>query len=89
MDDLRGSFYHVFITATRFSRLRLTPRHHQETGKLLKTNGGSVCESNTPATSWMPPAGFEDRDDHRTACASVDFANFLPTNSLRTFPVGR
>jgi len=33
--------------------------------------GGSVCESNTPATSKMPPAGFEDRDDHRTACASV------------------
>jgi len=29
-----------------------------------------VCESNTPATSKMPPAGFEDRDDHRTACAS-------------------
>ena len=24
-----------------------------------------------PATSEMPPAGFEDRDDHRTACASV------------------
>jgi hypothetical protein len=27
--------------------------------KLLK-NGGSVCESNAPATSEMPPAGFED-----------------------------
>src|ERR1700675_5183898 len=38
--------------------------------KLLKI-GGSVCESNTPATSKMPPAGFEDRDDHRTACAYV------------------
>src|SRR5260370_28640854 len=37
---------------------------------LLK-RGGSVCESNTPATSKMPPAGFEDRHDHRTACASV------------------
>jgi hypothetical protein len=44
--------------------------------KLLK-NGGSVCESNTPATSKMPPAGFEDRDDHRTACASVTFINML------------
>ena len=37
------------------------------------SNGGSVCESNTPATSEMPPAGFEDRDDHRAACASVLF----------------
>ena len=33
--------------------------------------GGSEWESNPPATSKMPPAGFEDRDDHRTACASV------------------
>ncbi len=33
--------------------------------------GGSEWESNPPATSGMPPAGFEDRDDHRTACASV------------------
>jgi hypothetical protein len=32
--------------------------------------GGSVCESNAPATSKMPPAGFEDREDHRTLCAS-------------------
>src|SRR5207248_2926066 len=38
--------------------------------------GGSVCESNAPATSEMPPAGFEDRDDHRTACASVFSACF-------------
>ena len=33
--------------------------------------GGSECESNAPATSKMPPTGFEDRDDHRTACASA------------------
>src|SRR5580700_8333771 len=56
-------------------------RHSYKTTQLIEKNGGSVCESNTPATSWMPPAGFEDRDDHRTACASLDFANFLLTNS--------
>jgi integrase len=39
--------------------------------------GGSVCESNTPATSKMPPAGFEDRDDHRTACASTVVEKFF------------
>jgi|HubBroStandDraft_2_1064218.scaffolds.fasta_scaffold06200_7 uncharacterized protein (DUF4415 family) len=32
--------------------------------------GGSEWESNPPATSEMPPDGFEDRDDHRTTCAS-------------------
>jgi hypothetical protein len=32
--------------------------------------GGSVCESNAPATGNLPPAGFEDREDHRTLCAS-------------------
>jgi hypothetical protein len=37
--------------------------------KLLK-NGGSEWGSNPPATGNLPPAGFEDRDDHRTACAS-------------------
>ena len=44
--------------------------------KLVKT-GGSVCESNTPATSEMPPAGFEalryrldDCDAARTCSAS-------------------
>jgi len=35
-----------------------------------ENRGGSVCESNTPATSEMPPAGFEDRESHRTPCAS-------------------
>jgi hypothetical protein len=33
-------------------------------------NGGSVCESNAPATPVVPPAGFEDRDRHRTTNAS-------------------
>src|SRR5437588_12919458 len=33
-------------------------------------NGGSEWESNPPVTGNLPPAGFEDRDDHRTACAS-------------------
>jgi hypothetical protein len=32
--------------------------------------GGSEWESNPPVTGNLPPAGFEDRDDHRTACAS-------------------
>jgi hypothetical protein len=34
-------------------------------------DGGSEWGSNPPATGNLPPAGFEDRDDHRTACASV------------------
>ena len=64
--------------------------------KLLK-NGGSVCESNTPATSKMPPAGFEDRDDHRTACASVSPSSLIGPDSdlkgslpnLSTPPIAR
>jgi hypothetical protein len=40
----------------------------------LKT-GGSVCESNTPATSRMPPAGFEDREFHREPVASTFIYN--------------
>jgi hypothetical protein len=62
--------YHVFITIlmpeqeiSSLIRRRCSYNH-------LKTNGGSVCESNAPATSEMPPAGFEDREDHRTLCAS-------------------
>jgi hypothetical protein len=64
--------------------------------KLLKI-GGSVCESNTPATSKMPPAGFEDRDDHRTACASVSPSSLIGPDSdlkgtlpnLSTPPIAR
>jgi hypothetical protein len=33
----------------------------------------------------MPPAGFEDRDDHRTACASVG-ALALATYSRNCHP---
>ncbi len=33
--------------------------------------GGSVCESNAPVTGLPPLAGFEDREDHRTLCASA------------------
>ena len=36
--------------------------------------GGSEWESNPPVTGNLPPAGFEDRDDHRTACASTLFS---------------
>jgi hypothetical protein len=31
----------------------------------------------------MPPAGFEDRDDHRTACASVWFSLLTLPKTLR------
>src|SRR5258708_9103190 len=41
------------------------------TRKPLDTNGGSEWGSNPPATGNLPPAGFEDRDDHRTAYASM------------------
>jgi hypothetical protein len=37
--------------------------------KLLKY-GGSEWESNPPATGNLPPAGFEDRENHRAPCAS-------------------
>src|ERR1700722_17368506 len=33
--------------------------------------GGSEWESNPPATGNLPPAGFEDREDHRNPCASL------------------
>jgi hypothetical protein len=41
---------------------RKTANHRsaEKPDKLLKTNGGSVCESNAPSTSEMPIAGFED-----------------------------
>jgi len=39
--------------------------------QVAKNIGGSVCESNAPATGFLPPAGFEDREDHRTPCASL------------------
>jgi hypothetical protein len=38
---------------------------------LSKQTGGSVCESNAPTTSEMPSAGFEDRNRHRPAYASL------------------
>jgi hypothetical protein len=50
---------------------RLLPDIGLRVREVLKLNGGSEWESNPPATSEMPPAGFEDRGDHRTACASV------------------
>src|SRR5580698_10789298 len=62
--------HHDFITISARRVLGLISETTIESLNSLKTNGGSVCESNTPATSKMPPAGFEDRDDHRTACAS-------------------
>src|SRR5664279_1744878 len=40
---------------------RKTANHRsaEKPDKLLKTNGGSVCESNAPLTSKMPIASFE------------------------------
>ena len=47
-------------------------------------SGGSVCESNAPTTPEVPPAGFEDREDHRTPCASGKIATRRrPTHLLR------
>jgi len=48
-----------------FSNMQLprkTANHRsaEKPDKLLKTIGGSVCESNAPLTSKMPIAGFED-----------------------------
>ena len=31
----------------------------------------------------MPPAGFEDRDDHRTACASILLTDYLKAELQR------
>src|ERR1035437_6054325 len=52
---------------------RKTANHRsaEKPDKLLKTIGGSVCESNAPLTSKMPIAGFEDRESHRTPFASA------------------
>ena len=40
------------------------------------SSGGSEWESNPPATGFLPPAGFEDREDHRTPCASKSSFQF-------------
>src|SRR5664279_2452649 len=52
---------------------RKTANHRsaEKPDKLLKTIGGSVCESNAPLTSKMPIASFEDRESHRTPFASA------------------
>src|ERR1700720_102725 len=55
-------------------------------------NGGSEWESNPPATGNLPPAGFEDREDHRTPCASISILNrgnrfFEKCQSLSKNPV--
>src|ERR1700730_16968668 len=36
----------------------------------------------------LPPAGFEDRDDHRTACASAGSLNATTKARLQIFPDG-
>jgi hypothetical protein len=51
---------------------------------LLRRIGGSEWGSNPPATGSLPPAGFEDRDDHRTACASELFAITLRSHDSRS-----
>src|SRR6266436_1631230 len=51
------------------------------TAESLK-NGGSEWGSNPPATGSLPPAGFEDRDDHRTACASASMTRRRGTLSV-------
>jgi hypothetical protein len=52
-------------------------------------NGGSEWESNPPATGNLPPAGFEDRESHRTPCASALRAVLRPGGSILAIsPVG-
>src|SRR5580704_2028346 len=62
--------HHDFITISARRVLGLISETTIESLNSLKTNGGSVCESNTPATSKMPPAGFEDRELHPQPYAS-------------------
>jgi hypothetical protein len=60
------------------SKLHSTRRERLEEGSDVTPVpgcGGSEWESNPPRTTESPYAGFEDRDDHRTACASVPFCN--------------
>ena len=48
---------------------------HEESSQQEDTQtGGSVCESNAPTTPEVPPAGFEDRNRHRPAYASLSRA---------------
>ena len=60
------------VTALKGARVRVAerPRWIREFVLAPFGCGGSVCESNAPATGFLPPAGFEDREDHRTLCAS-------------------
>jgi hypothetical protein len=57
-------------------------RHFAKYSNLLNTNGGSEWESNPPATGNLPPAGFEDRGSHRTACASIHYLSIVYGNTL-------
>jgi hypothetical protein len=60
-------FYHVY--EPHWSNLRLRPS--LRTHKSLKTLA-EACVSRTHRRQVdLPPAGFEDREDHRTPCASV------------------
>jgi len=66
--------YHVFTTFRLWSLLVATLLEFLYLAEKL---GGSVCESNAPATGDPPPTGFEDRGNHRTACASMFIINCL------------
>jgi hypothetical protein len=41
-----------------------------------------VCESNAPATGFLPPAGFEDREVHPDSDASVLYFQYVTRLSL-------
>jgi hypothetical protein len=66
LHPLLSRFYHHKLYTSYHLNLKRSPNLCIQ----LKTNGGSVCESNTPATSKMPPAGFEDRELHPQPYAS-------------------
>jgi hypothetical protein len=45
-----------------------------------------VCESNTPATSKMPPAGFEDRELHpQPYASSTSYESTVPFNPFQCY----
>jgi len=63
----RRSIHVSFTLVPSRSQIATSLKFVYLTGKL----GGSEWESNPPATGKLPPAGFEDREDHRAPCASA------------------
>src|SRR5215831_14325296 len=60
-------FYHVFLVAPGISKCDMRGAIY----KLLKGLAEASGSRTHRRQGDLPPAGFEDRDDHRTACASA------------------